>query len=234
MTWVRDASSDKKLLIAGVGAEGVSETVRLANQAADLGYHAALVLPPFYYRVQMTRPETHALFFRAVADQCKLPVLLYNIPQVTGYALAPETVARIAEHPNIIGLKDSSGDLENLRRIVQAVPSGFQVLSGSGLNFRDALEMGAGGAILAIANAIPYACVTVWEAMRTREYEAARDWQQRMLPAARAIASQYGIPGLKYAMDLNGYYGGPPRLPFIPPGPSERASIESLFADLRS
>ena len=234
IAWVREASAEKKILIAGTGSESVSEAIRFANQAANIGYHAVLVLPPFYYRAQMTKPQIHSLFFRAVADQSKLPVLLYNIPQVMGYALAPETVAVLAEHPNIIGMKDSSGDLENLRKIIAAVPEHFQVLSGAGVNFRNGIELGAKGAILAIANAIPYACVTVWEAMRTREHDAARDWAERMLPAAKAIAAQYGIPGLKYAMDLNGYYGGPPRLPFTPPGPADRAAIEAAFVDLRS
>jgi 4-hydroxy-2-oxoglutarate aldolase len=234
MSWVREASAERKVLIAGVGAESVVETVRVANRAADLGYHAALVLTPFYYRVQMYRPETQLLFFRAVADQSKIPVLLYNIPQVTGYTLPPESVAALAEHPNIIGMKDSSGDLENLEKTLKAVKPGFQILSGSGANFGDALRLGATGAILAIANAIPYACVTVWEAYRTREHDAAKDWQERLIPAARAVATQHGIPGLKYAMDLNGYYGGPPRLPFVPPSPEAKAEIEKLMADLRS
>ena len=234
MGWVREASADKKILIAGVGAESVVETVRVANRAADLGYHAALALTPFYYRFQMHRPDTQLLYFRAVADQSKLPVLLYNIPQVTGYKLLPETVAALAEHPNIIGMKDSSGDLESLEKILKVVNPDFQVLSGSGANFGDALKLGAKGAILAIANAVPYACVTVWEAYRTREHDAASDWQQRLVPAARAVAAQYGIPGLKYAMDLNGYYGGPPRLPFVSPSPEEKTAIESAFSDLRS
>lgn len=234
MAWVRQAAGETKLLIAGVGAESVAETVRMSQHAAAIGYHAALVLTPFYYRVQMYREDTQLLFFRAVADQSKLPVLLYNIPQVTGYKLLPETVAKLAEHPNIIGMKDSSGDLENLEKTAHAVPSGFQILSGAGTNFGDALKLGASGAILAIANAIPYACVTVWEAFRSRQHEAAADWQQRLLPAAKAIAAQHGIPGLKYAMDLNGYYGGPPRLPFVPPSPEAKAEIEKVLSDLRS
>ena len=234
MSWVREASADKKTLIAGVGAESVTETVRVANRAAELGYHAALALTPFYYRMQMHRPDTQLLYFRAVADQSKIPVLLYNIPQVTGYKLLPETVAALAEHPNIIGMKDSSGDLENLGETLKLVNPEFQILSGSGANFGEALKLGTKGAILAIANAVPYACVTVWEAFRTREFEAAKDWQERLLPAARAVATQYGIPGLKYAMDLNGYYGGPPRLPFVAPSPEEKAAIETAFADLRS
>lgn len=234
MSWVKEASAADKILIAGVGAESVAETVRMANRAADLGYNAALALTPFYYRVQMYRPETQMLYFRAIADQSPVPVLLYNIPQVTGYKLLPETVAALAEHPNIIGMKDSSGDIDLLEQTLKVVPPEFQILSGSGTNFGDALQLGARGAILAIANAVPYACVTVWEAFRTRQLEAAADWQQRLLPAARIVATQHGIPGLKYAMDLNGYYGGPPRLPFVPPDAKAKAEIEALMAGLRS
>ncbi len=234
MEWVQEASAEGKTLIAGVGAESVNETVRVANRAADIGFHAALALTPFYYRQQMHRPDTQALYFRAVADSSKIPVILYNIPQVTGYALPPETIAELSHHPNIIGMKDSSGNLEKLQETLPLVKPGFQIMSGSGGNFQAALRMGANGAILAIANALPYACVTVWEAFRTRQFEASQDWQARILPAAQAIAGKHGIPGLKYAMDLIGYYGGPPRLPFIPPSGEAKGEIEAAFEGLRS
>lgn len=234
MEWVKQASAENKLLIAGAGAESVHETAAIANRAAEIGFHAALVLTPFYYRSQMHRPDTQALFFRAVADRSKLPVLLYNIPQVTGYDLPVETIAALSHHPNIAGMKDSSGNMEKLAETVRAVKPGFQVLCGSGSNFCEALACGASGAMLAIANPLPYACVTVWEAFRAREHEAARDWQARILPASRLIAAKYGIPGLKYAMDLNGYYGGPPRLPFIPPSLEAKHEIEQAFDGLSS
>jgi 4-hydroxy-2-oxoglutarate aldolase len=234
MEWVREASADGKTLIAGVGAESVHETVRVANRAAEIGYHVALALTPFYYRGQMHRPETQALYFRSVADRSKLPLLLYNIPQVTGYELPVDTIAALSHHPNIIGMKDSSGNLEKLKETVAAVKPGFQVLSGAGVSFWDALQSGASGAILAIANALPYGCVTIWEAFRTREYEAGKDWQARLFPASKLIATKHGIPGLKHAMDLNGYYGGPPRLPFVPPSPAARLEIEQAFDGLTS
>ena len=234
MQWVKSASAEGKLLIAGVGAESVHESVRMANRAAEIGFHVVLALTPFYYRLQMHRPETQLLYFRALADRSKLPVLLYNIPQVTGYALPVDTIAELSHHPNIIGMKDSSGDLQKLAETVRFAKPGFQVLSGSGSNFWDALKLGASGAILAIANALPYACVTVWEAFRTRQDEAGQDWMSRILPASLLIAKQYGIPALKYAMDLNGYYGGPPRLPFIPPCAEIRSEVEKTFDGLRS
>jgi 4-hydroxy-2-oxoglutarate aldolase len=234
MECVRQASAEGKTLIAGVGAESVHETIRVANRAAEMGFHAALTLTPFYYRNQMHRPETQMLFFRAVADRSKLPVLLYNIPQVTGYDLPVDTIAELSHHPNIIGMKDSSGNVEKLNETVRAAKPGFQVLSGAGVNFYEALRVGATGAILAIANALPYACVTIWEAFRTREFEAGKDWQERITPASRLIATKYGIPGLKHAMELNGYYGGPPRLPFLPPSAEAKAEIEQAFEGLRS
>jgi 4-hydroxy-2-oxoglutarate aldolase len=233
MAWIKEASAPGKTLLAGVGCESVHETVRLANCAAEIGYDAALVLTPFYYKQQMHRPETQALFFRAVADRSKIPVLLYNIPQVTGYELPAATIAELSHHPNIAGMKDSSGNMEKMTETLGLVKPGFQVLTGAGVSIWDALKIGASGAILAIANALPYACVTIWEAFRTREYEAAEDWQKRITPAARSIATQHGIGGLKYAMDLNGYYGGTPRLPFLPPSEKAKAEIEEVFAGLR-
>ncbi len=234
MEWVKEASSEGKTLIAGVGAESVHETVRLASCAAKAGFHLALALTPFYYRNQMHRPDTQLLFFRAVADQSKLPVMLYNIPQVTGYDLTLDTIAELSHHPNIVGMKDSSGNNEKLAQVVRAAKPAFQVLSGSGGGFWEALQLGATGAILAIANPIPYACLTVWEAFRMRDRDAGRDWQSRIAPASQLISAKYGIPGVKYAMELNGYYGGPPRLPFLPPSAEAKAEIEKAFDGLRS
>ncbi len=232
MEWIKEANAPGKTLIAGVGAESVHETVRLANQAAAIGFDAALVLTPFYYRNQMYRPETQSLFFRSVADGAKIPVILYNIPQATGYDLPVETIASLSEHPNIVGLKDSSGNVEKLAETVRSVKTGFQCLTGSGANIWRSLAVGASGAILAIANALPYVCQTIWEAYRTRDEQAGLDWQERIVPASKLIAGPYGIPALKYAMDLNGYYGGLPRLPFLPPAPAVKPEIEDAFRDL--
>ena len=232
MDLVREASAEGKTLIAGVGAESVRETVRMANCAAEIGYQAALALTPFYYRVQMHQPATQALFFRAVADQSKLPVLIYNIPQVTGYDLPVDTIAELSHHPNIIGMKDSAGNLEKLKETVRAVKPGFDVMTGAAGILWDALQGGAAGAIMALVNALPYTCLTIWEAFRTREHEAGKDWQSRIQSPSR-LTAKYGIPALKYAMDLNGYYGGPPRLPFLPASADARVEIEQALDGLR-
>lgn len=232
--WVREACAEGRTLIAGTASEGVRETVDIVNRAAATGYDAALVLGPRYYRNLMHRPETQALFYRSIADKSKIPILIYNFPNVTGYDLPVETIAALAEHPNIIGMKDSSGNVEKLAATVKAVDRKFQVLSGSGTTFWPALQAGATGGILAFANCAPYACVTIWEAFRTREYEAAEDWQNRILLAAKLVTATHGIPGLKYAMDLNGYYGGPPRLPLVAASPEAQAEIEKSLNGIRS
>lgn len=231
---VAEAAGSGKVLIAGLASESVREAVRIANQAADMGYHAALALTPYYYRSQMERPDSQKVFFRALADQSKLPVLIYNMPAVTGYDMPVEILAELSHHPNIAGMKDSSGNVEKLKATHAAVRPGFQILSGSGVTFGGALEAGASGAILAVANAIPYACQTVWEAFRMRQTEAARDWQERILVPAKLIPAKHGIAGLKYAMELNGYFGGLPRLPLLPPSAEVRTEIEKAFDGLRS
>lgn len=234
MDWIAGASGGSKMLIAGVGAESVHETVLLANRAAEIGYYAALVLTPHYYRNLMQQAETQCLYFRAVADRSKLPVLIYNIPAATGYDLPVDTVAELSHHPNIIGMKDSSGNLEKLGELLKAVKPEFQLLTGFSGGLLRALQIGACGAILALANALPYACVTIWEAFRRREEDAARDWQSRIARAAQLLPAKYGIPGLKHAMDLNGYYGGPPRLPLVRPSPETCREIEEAIDGLRS
>jgi dihydrodipicolinate synthase/N-acetylneuraminate lyase len=226
-------AAPEKLLIAGTGVDGVLPTVCLTNRAADFGYKAALVLTPHYFKNQMNRPETQLLYFRSVADRVKIPVLIYNFPQMTGVDIAADTVVRLSEHPNIIGMKDSSGNIEKMMHVVREAKPGFQTLVGSAQVLWPALLMGAAGGILAFSNAAPYSTIAIWEAFRTREEEAARDWQGRVSRAA-SVTGKYGIPGLKHAMDLNGYYGGPPRLPWPGLGRAEKLEIERAFTDLKS
>jgi 4-hydroxy-2-oxoglutarate aldolase len=226
-------AAPEKVLIAGTGVDGVNETVCLTNRAAETGYKAALVLTPHYFRAQMNRPETQMLYYRTVADRARIPVLIYHFPQVTGVELAADTIAALSEHPNIVGMKDSSGNVEKLMHVLRDARPGFQVLVGSVQILWPSLLMGAHGGILAYANAAPYSAIAIWEAYRTREEEAARDWQTRVGRAATVVSTTYGIPGLKYAMDLNGYYGGPPRLPMSVPTPQAKKEIEEAFKDLK-
>jgi 4-hydroxy-2-oxoglutarate aldolase len=221
-----------KLLIAGAGMESVRETVCLTNRAAELGYHAAMVRTPHYYKA-LLGAGAQALYYRAVADQSRIPLIIYNWPQTTGVDIPAEAVAELSHHPNIVAIKESSGNLEKVMQMLREVQPGFQILVGSATTLWPSLLMGASGAILAFANAAPYAAIAVWEAHRTREEEAGRDWQDRIARPAVLVTAKYGVPGLKYAMDLNSYYGGPPRLPLTPPCPAARAEIEHAFQDIR-
>jgi 4-hydroxy-2-oxoglutarate aldolase len=230
---VAEYAASDRLLIAGTGMESVRETVWLTNKAAELGYKAAMVRTPHYYKNLVNNAEAQQLYFSAVADQTKIPLMIYNWPQATGVDIPPEAVARLSEHPNIIAIKESSGNLEKVLRMLREVRKGFQVLVGSAPTLAPSLEVGAVGAVLAFANAAPYACITIWEAHRTREWQAAMDWQHRIGHAAHLVTTKYGIPGLKYAMDLNGYYGGPCRLPLSPLSPHAKAEIEAAFAGLK-
>jgi 4-hydroxy-2-oxoglutarate aldolase len=231
--WVAEYADSSKILIAGTGVESVRETVALTNHAAGLGYKVAMVRTPFYYRNLINRPEAQVLYFRAVADQAKIPVMIYNWPQVTGVDIMTEAVAMLSEHPNVIAIKESSGSLEKVMQMIRECKSGFQVLTGSAPTLAPHLAVGCVGAVLAFANAAPYATVSIWEAHRTRETAAALDWQNRIARAAQLVTTKYGIPGLKHAMDLNGYYGGPPRLPLVPLTPAQQQEVQQAFDGLK-
>ena len=213
--------------------ESVRETVCLTNRAAEMGYKAAMVRTPHYYKNLLGRGDAQMLYFRAVADQARIPIVIYNWPQATGVDIPADAVAALSEHPNIIAIKESSGNLEKVMQMIREVRSGFQVLVGSAPTLWPSLLMGACGAILAYANAAPYSVIAIWEAYRTREEAAGLDWQNRIGRASALVTAKYGIPGLKYAMDLNGYYGGPPRLPLSVPAPEAKKEIEEAFRDLK-
>jgi len=231
--WVAEYAAVDKLLLAGTGMESVRETVALTNLAASLGYKGAMVRTPHYYKNLLNRKEAQTLYFRAVADQATIPIMIYNWPQATGIDIPVEAVVELSEHPNIIAIKESSGNLEKVMQMIREVKPGFQVLVGSAPTLAPSFAVGAVGAVLAFANAAPYACITIWEAHRTREAVAAMDWQNRIARAAYLVTTKYGVPGLKYAMDLNGYYGGPPRLPLVPPGPEAKREIEEAFREIK-
>ena len=210
--WVAQYAASNKLLIAGTGMESVRETVDLTNRAAEMGYKAAMVRTPHYYKSLLNRTDAQTLFFRSVADQVKIPIMIYNWPQTTGIDISVDAVVALSEHPNVIAIKESSGNLEKVMQMIREVKNGFQVLVGSAPTLWPSFSVGAVGAVLAFANAAPYATVTIWEAHRSRDVDTGRDWQDRISKAAQLVTTKYGIPGLKYAMDLNGYYGGPAAL----------------------
>jgi 4-hydroxy-2-oxoglutarate aldolase len=192
-----------------------------------------MVRTPHYYKSLLNKTEAQVLYFRSVADRTKIPLMIYNWPQATGVDISPEAVATLSEHPNIIAIKESSGSMEKVIQMLREVKPGFQVLVGSAPTLAPSFHVGAVGAVLAFANAAPYACITIWEAHRSRELDAAKDWQNRIIKAAQVVTTKYGVPGLKHAMDVMGYYGGPPRLPLTVPTPEAKREIEQAFDGLR-
>ena len=322
----RQAAAPNKVLVAGTGIESALETLRLTEYAAELGYEVAMVRTPHYYKKQML-PANILAFYRTVADRSPLPVIIYNFPQATGYDIPAEVVIELAEHPSLIGIKESSGDVAKVRRMVEATrhikrsatvtetfdavtprmlasaagasesagelipvgalsrgansdatdshfsqqrrevghpsskmgnpsleegkPSssavtvvgkmktrqkevGFQVLVGAAQKLQASLDAGAVGAILAFACPAPTACYEIYAAWKEGDAELAALKQERISKAAQRVGSEMGIPGLKYAMDFNGYYGGPARLPFLPLTAALKQEVEQLMADIRN
>lgn len=285
-----EVASPEKVLIAGVGAESVVETLRLAEHAARLQYDVALVRTPHFYRPQM-KPEALLAFYRTVADRSPLPVLLYTVPPFTAYDLPLEVIVALAEHSNIIGIKESSGNVEKVAATVtatahikrtatvtevqQAVTArmlagpashaghgeggqlvtvgelsggggavvaapprfktrsrevGFQVLVGAAHTLLNSLQVGASGGVLAFAAPAPTICFEIYAAWKDNDLELARSKQEGLGVAARKVASEMGIPAVKHAMDLNGYYGGLPRLPLLPLSAAQKAEVAAHMA----
>jgi 4-hydroxy-2-oxoglutarate aldolase len=290
----REAAAPNKVLIAGTGIESASETLRLTEYAAQLGYDAALVRTPHFYKRAM-QPANLLAFYRTVADRSPLPVLIYNVPPFTGYDMPAELVIELAGHSNIIGIKESGGEVEKIRRMVEGTrhikreatvtetfdavtprmlkastgsngqggelvqvagvggskPSssavnvvsgiktrqkevGFQVLTGLAQKLEPSLQAGAVGAVLAFADVAPTACYEIYAAWKEGDAELARLKQERITGAAQRLGSELGIPGLKYGMDLNGYYGGPARLPLLSLTADLKHEVEELLADVRN
>jgi 4-hydroxy-2-oxoglutarate aldolase len=285
-----EVAAPEKVLIAGTGAESVVETLRLTEYAATLKYDVALVRTPHFYRPQM-KPEAMLAFFRTVADRSPLPVLLYTVPPFTAYDLPLEVITALAEHPNIIGIKESSGNVEKVAAMVaatrhiqrsatvtevqQAVTArmlaappaeenggqlvslsqlsggnaavatrprtktrskevGFQVLVGAAHTLLDSLQAGASGGVLGFAAPAPTICFEIHAAFKDNDLELARAKQAALAPATKRVVSELGIPAIKYAMDLNGYYGGLPRLPLLPLSAGVKSEIEAQMAAFRN
>lgn len=288
----RENAAPDKVLLAGVARESLLETLRLADFAAEQQYDALLVRTPHYYGPAM-RPLELMTYYRALADRAALPVVLYSIPRFTHIELPLEVVAELAQHPNIIAIKDSSGSMDRLQALVAAtagapkrtvtvtpvfqavtgrmllaelepppanfvaaevlggaavaVPPpaprvkamrkkeiGFQVLSGSAHNLLPAFEAKVSGAVLAFAAPAPGACTEVYTAWKENDPKVAAEKQQRLIDAANTVAGKYSVPGLKYACDLNGYYGGNPRIPLLPLTAEQKADITRAMTDVKN
>jgi dihydrodipicolinate synthase/N-acetylneuraminate lyase len=309
------AAAPNKVMIAGTGIESAHETLRLTEYAAELGYDAIMVRTPHYYKKQM-HPANLLAFYRTVADRSALPIIIYNFPQATGYDIPAEVVIELASHPNIAAIKESSGNLDKVKQMIEGTrnlnvkrqvtvtetfeavtprmlkaaasesakesrelvsvakltgsaesverresspvhaesatkPSsaavtvvgklktrqkevGFQVMVGAAHQLEPSLALGAVGAILALAGPAPTACYEIYAAFKDGDNALAREKQERVKLAAQRVVGELGVPGVKYAMDLNGYYGGPSRLPFLPLSGEQKVEIEKLMAGIKS
>jgi 4-hydroxy-2-oxoglutarate aldolase len=219
--------------IVGAGQQSTRATIDEVRGFAEAGADAVLVITPHFYRAELTH---HALVnhYLAVADASFVPVLLYSVPQLTNVSLAPETIARLSEHENIVGVKDSSGDILNLAETVRLVPEDFAVLSGNGRALYPALCLGARGAILAIGCVAPKLAVAIYEAFERGEHDRARELQQRLTRLTRGIPGRYGISGLKAALDMLGYAGGRVRAPLQDADDEARREIEAVLKETES
>ena len=287
-----EAAAPDKILIAGVGRESVGATVAMAEAAAEYRFDAVLVRPPSYYAGQLNTAAVRN-YFESVADRSPLPVILYNIPKFVPYQIPVELVAELANHPNIIGIKDSSGSLDRIRETVAATQSarrrtvtvttvfeavtarmltpapepagtfvsandlaggaafaasappatalktrikevGFQVLCGAGSKVLASLEAGATGAILGVAAFAPQACTEIYLAWKDHDQKLAEEKQARILAANARVVSDLGIPGIKYACDFNGFYGGRTRSPLLGLSSAEKTEVEGLLTGIRN
>jgi 4-hydroxy-2-oxoglutarate aldolase len=216
--------------IVGAGQQSTQATIAEVSNVAEAGADAVLVITPHFYRAEMTQ---NALinYYLAVADAARVPVMLYSVPAFTNITLAPDTIARLSEHENIVGVKDSSGDVLNLAETVRLVPEDFVVLTGNGSSLYPALCMGAKGAILAIGCIAPRLAVAIHQAFAAGEHEQARRMQQRLTKLTRAVPGRYGISGLKAALDMLGYGGGRVRAPLADAGAGARAEIRAVLKE---
>jgi 4-hydroxy-2-oxoglutarate aldolase len=226
---VKEVAAPGKRLIAGTGAESTAETIERTKRAADLGYDVALVKTPYYYKPAY-KTEVFIAHYRRVADASPIPVMLYSVPVFTGVTLEAPEVAKLAEHPNIIGIKDSSAHVQRVGEMVAAAPSSFQVLTGGAAVVLPSLAVGAKGAILALANALPEKCAALYRLVRQGQWEEARKLQLSLVRASKIIVSEAGIAGVKFVMDQRGYYGGAPRAPLLPLSAESQKRLLDLLA----
>jgi 4-hydroxy-2-oxoglutarate aldolase len=217
-----------KLLIAGTGGESTRGTIALTEQAAAAGADAALVVHPGYYKGQMT-PAVLINHYRVLADASPIPILVYNLPPATGIDLSADVLVELSQHPNIIGVKDTGGNIAKMGETVRRADPSFQVLAGSANFFYPSLAIGVRGGILALANVAPDEAVDLYRLFQAGQLERGQALHLRMLPVNLAVTTRFGISGLKAALDMLGYYGGPPRLPLLPLDSERRQELAAIL-----
>ena len=216
--------------VVGAGQQSTRASVAEVRRVAEAGADAVLVITPHFYRAEMTQAVL-ARHYLEVADASPVPVVLYSVPQLTNVTIAPETVARLSGHENIVGVKDSSGDVLALAEMVRQVPEDFAVLTGNGSALYPALCVGARGGILAVGCVAPRLAAEVYEAFCAGEHGRARAAQERLSRVTRGVLGRYGISGLKAALDMLGYAGGRVRAPLQDATPEARREIEKVLRE---
>ena len=226
------AKTPSKKIIVGTARESTAATIAFTNRMAALDIDAALIRTPSYFKPAMTS-EALKMHYWTIADEARIPVIPYHIPQVTGLSIEPQLVIELSEHPNIPGIKDSSGNLPFLGEVIPTLPPDFSYLLGAGSVLLFGLLLGASGGVLRLADVIPGQCVSLYDDFLAGEWQKASALQRDIIPLNNAIIQKYGIAGTKYAMDLLGFYGGPPRNPILPLDTSGEQGIETILQRLK-
>jgi 4-hydroxy-2-oxoglutarate aldolase len=217
-----------KLMVAGTASESTVNTLALTEEAADIGADAAIIINPSYYKSQMTVPVL-VNHYRVIADASPIPIMIYNLPPATGIDLSADLLVELSQHPNIIGVKDTSGNMPKMGETIRRADPSFHVVSGSANFFYPSLAIGVTGGILALANVAPDESVEMFRLFNAGEIEKGRALHLRMLPVNLAITSRFGISGLKAALDMVGFYGGLPRLPLLPLDDERREEVRNIL-----
>ena len=226
-------SDGKKPVVAGTGCESTKETIELTKYAAHAGAQAALILSPNYYKRAMT-DALNKNFYLEVADASPIPLILYNMPGNSTINLSAKLVAELSEHPNIIGVKDSGGNIVQIAEIINSTSTDFVVFAGSASFLYPSLALGAVGGTLALANILPNECAQMQELVMAGKHNEAKDLQLRLLDINNAVTARWGVPGLKAALEIQGLYGGEPRRPLLPLGQQERKELADILAKAKS
>src|SRR2546423_2807948 len=226
----RGAVPDSMTFIVGAGQQSTRTTIEEIKRAAKVGAEAVLVITPHYYKSAITQ-DALVNHYRAVADAAPVPVILYSMPDLTGIKIDPDTAARLSEHQNIIGMKDSSNDLERFGDAVRLTRKDFVMMIGNGTVFNESLQAGARGGILAVGCCAPKICLEIYRAVQAGEVDRAAGLQEKLTPLARAVTKTYGIGGLKTAMGMGGYVGGHVRAPLRRPSDTAITEIRTLLRD---
>ncbi|KUO62530.1 MAG: dihydrodipicolinate synthase family protein [Gracilibacter sp. BRH_c7a] len=226
-------SDGKKPVVAGTGCESTKETIELTKYAAEAGAKAALILSPNYYKRAMT-DALNKSFYLDVADASPIPLILYNMPGNSTINLSSKLVSELAEHPNIMGVKDSGGNIVQIAEIINNTPKDFAVFAGSASFLYPSLALGATGGTLALANVLPNECAEMQELVLAGKHDEAKNLQLKLLDINNAVTARWGVPGLKAALEMQGLYGGEPRKPLLPLGQSERKQLADILAKAKS